>query len=137
LRCNGESEHDLVARFAREHFVALAKERELSPFEKDAYTPVLRYACAQLDRAVIFLIMQRPMTEQSRPQVKISSSRTPGLSMRARGQKTFLPPTLSAFVSPSKKPPKCQVLLLRLLRSPQTLPSTRQRVQEFPKAFNE
>ena len=42
---------DLVARFAREHFVKLALERELSPFEKDTYAPVLRYACAQLDRA--------------------------------------------------------------------------------------
>jgi very-short-patch-repair endonuclease len=42
---------DLVARFAREHFVKLALERDLSPFEKDTYVPVLRYACAQLDRA--------------------------------------------------------------------------------------
>ena len=42
---------DLVARFAREHFVKLASERDLSPFEKDTFTRVLRYACAQLDRA--------------------------------------------------------------------------------------
>lgn len=43
---------DLVARFARAHFVKLASEgRDLSPFEKDTYTPILRYACAQLDRA--------------------------------------------------------------------------------------
>jgi len=42
---------DLVARFAREHFVKLALERDLSPFEKDTYAAVLRYACAQLDRA--------------------------------------------------------------------------------------
>jgi hypothetical protein len=42
---------DLVARFAREHFAKLAPEHDLSPFEKDTYTPVLRYACAQLDRA--------------------------------------------------------------------------------------
>lgn len=42
---------DLVARFAREYFTKFASERDLSPFEKDTYTPVLRYACAQLDRA--------------------------------------------------------------------------------------
>ncbi len=42
---------DLVARFAREHFAKIAVERDLSPFEKDTYAPVLRYACAQLDRA--------------------------------------------------------------------------------------
>lgn len=42
---------DLVARFAREHFTKLAVERELSPFEKETYIPVLRYACAQFDRA--------------------------------------------------------------------------------------
>jgi hypothetical protein len=42
---------DLVARFAREHFVKLPPERELSPFERDTFTPILRYACAQFDRA--------------------------------------------------------------------------------------
>jgi len=41
---------DLVARFAREHFAKLAPERELSPFEKETFTPILRYACAQFDR---------------------------------------------------------------------------------------
>jgi very-short-patch-repair endonuclease/transcription elongation GreA/GreB family factor len=41
---------DLVARFAREHFAKLPPERELSPFEPDTFTPILRYACAQLDR---------------------------------------------------------------------------------------
>lgn len=41
---------DLVARFAREHFAKLPAERELSPFEKDTFTPILRYACAQFDR---------------------------------------------------------------------------------------
>lgn len=42
---------DLVARFAREHFAKLPSECELSPFEKDTFTPILRYACAQFDRA--------------------------------------------------------------------------------------
>jgi len=42
---------DLVARFAREHFAKIAPERELSPFEKETYTPILRYACAQFDKA--------------------------------------------------------------------------------------
>jgi len=42
---------DLVARFAREHFAKLAPERELSPFERETYTPILRYACAQFDKA--------------------------------------------------------------------------------------
>jgi hypothetical protein len=42
---------DLVARFAREHFAKLLLERELSPFEKDTFTPILRYGCAQFDRA--------------------------------------------------------------------------------------
>lgn len=42
---------DLVARFARDHFSKLAPERELSPFEKETYTSILRYACAQFDRA--------------------------------------------------------------------------------------
>ena len=41
---------DLVARFAREHFAKFPAERELSPFEKDTFTPILRYACAQFDR---------------------------------------------------------------------------------------
>ncbi len=41
---------DLVARFAREHFAKFSPERELSPFEKDTFTPILRYACAQFDR---------------------------------------------------------------------------------------
>jgi very-short-patch-repair endonuclease len=42
---------DLVARFAREHFSKLPPERELSPFEKETFTPILRYGCAQFDRA--------------------------------------------------------------------------------------
>ncbi len=42
---------DLVARFAREHFAKLPPERELSPFERETFTPILRYACAQFDRA--------------------------------------------------------------------------------------
>jgi hypothetical protein len=42
---------DLVARFAREHFAKFPPERELSPFEKETFTPILRYACAQFDRA--------------------------------------------------------------------------------------
>jgi len=42
---------DLVVRFAREHFSKLAPERELSPFEKETYTPILRYACARFDKA--------------------------------------------------------------------------------------
>ena len=42
---------DLVARFAREHFAKLPPERELSPFEPETFTPILRYACAQFDRA--------------------------------------------------------------------------------------
>lgn len=42
---------DLVARFAREHFTKLPPERELSPFERETFTPILRYACAQFDRA--------------------------------------------------------------------------------------
>jgi very-short-patch-repair endonuclease len=42
---------DLVARFMRDHFAKLIPEQELSPFSKDTFTPVLRYACAQLDRS--------------------------------------------------------------------------------------
>jgi very-short-patch-repair endonuclease len=42
---------DLVARFAREHFAKLPPERELSPFERETFTPIVRYACAQFDRA--------------------------------------------------------------------------------------
>jgi very-short-patch-repair endonuclease len=42
---------DLVARFTREHFAKLPPEHDLSPFEKETFTPILRYACAQLDRA--------------------------------------------------------------------------------------
>lgn len=42
---------DLVARFTREHFAKLSLERDLSPFERETFTPILRYACAQLDRA--------------------------------------------------------------------------------------
>lgn len=42
---------DLVARFAREHFSKLPPDQELSPFEKETFTPVLRYACAQFDRS--------------------------------------------------------------------------------------
>jgi hypothetical protein len=42
---------DLVARFAREHFAKFPPERELSPFERETFTPILRYACAQFDRA--------------------------------------------------------------------------------------
>lgn len=41
---------DLVAKFAREHFAKLAPDRELSPFERDTFTPILRYSCAQFDR---------------------------------------------------------------------------------------
>jgi very-short-patch-repair endonuclease/transcription elongation GreA/GreB family factor len=41
---------DLVARFAREHFAKFPPDRELSPFEKTTFTPILRYACAQFDR---------------------------------------------------------------------------------------
>ena len=42
---------DLVARFMRDHFAKLSPEQELSPFVRDTFTPVLRYACAQLDRS--------------------------------------------------------------------------------------
>ena len=42
---------DLVARFAREHFAKLPPDQELSPFAKETFTPILRYACAQFDRS--------------------------------------------------------------------------------------
>src|SRR5229473_1651842 len=42
---------DLVARLAREHFAKLSPDQELSPFVKETFTPILRYACAQFDRA--------------------------------------------------------------------------------------
>ncbi|MES2255140.1 MAG: AAA domain-containing protein [Pseudomonadota bacterium] len=42
---------DLVARFAREHFSGSVIEDDFSPFVKDTYTPVLRYACAQFDKS--------------------------------------------------------------------------------------
>ncbi len=41
---------DMVMRFARDHFGNLGPDRELSPFDKDTFAPVLRYACGQLDR---------------------------------------------------------------------------------------
>jgi hypothetical protein len=41
---------DLVARFARDHFARLQLDREFSPFDKDTFAPILRYACAQFDR---------------------------------------------------------------------------------------
>lgn len=41
---------DLVARFAREHFAKMPPERELSPFDRETFAPILRYACAQFDR---------------------------------------------------------------------------------------
>ncbi|MPZ36181.1 MAG: AAA family ATPase [Rhodospirillales bacterium] len=41
---------DMVMRFAREHFAKLGLDRELSPFDKDTFSPVLRYACGHLDR---------------------------------------------------------------------------------------
>ncbi|MGE0278105.1 MAG: AAA domain-containing protein [Nitrospiraceae bacterium] len=42
---------DLVARYFREHFSKLPPDQELSPFDKESFTPILRYACAQFDRA--------------------------------------------------------------------------------------
>lgn len=42
---------DLVARFAREHFAKFPPDQELSPFVKETFTPILRYACAEFDRA--------------------------------------------------------------------------------------
>jgi very-short-patch-repair endonuclease len=42
---------DLVMRFAREHVTKLEPERELSPFQNETFSPILRYACAQLDRS--------------------------------------------------------------------------------------
>lgn len=41
---------DLVMRFARDHFASLGPDRELSPFDKGTFSPILRYACGQLDR---------------------------------------------------------------------------------------
>lgn len=41
---------DLVMRFAKEHLANLGPDRDLSPFEKDTFTPILRYASGQLDR---------------------------------------------------------------------------------------
>ncbi|MGH7068432.1 MAG: AAA domain-containing protein, partial [Acetobacteraceae bacterium] len=40
-----------VARFARKHFAKLPPDQELSPYVKETFTPILRYACAQLDRS--------------------------------------------------------------------------------------
>ena len=42
---------DLVARFAREHFAKFQPDQELSPYVKETFTPILRYACAEFDRA--------------------------------------------------------------------------------------
>ncbi len=42
---------DLVARYFREHFAKLPPEKELSPYDNESFTPILRYACAQFDRA--------------------------------------------------------------------------------------
>lgn len=40
-----------VARFARKHLAKLAPDQELSPHVKETFTPILRYACTQLDRS--------------------------------------------------------------------------------------
>ncbi|MGH7077268.1 MAG: AAA domain-containing protein, partial [Acetobacteraceae bacterium] len=40
-----------VARFARKHFAKLPPDQELSPFVKETFTPILRYAATQLDRS--------------------------------------------------------------------------------------
>ena len=58
---------DLVARFAREHFAKLPPERDLSPFEKDTFTPILRYASAQFDRAGRYYPDQAPSDDRSVP----------------------------------------------------------------------
>ncbi len=42
---------DLVARFARDHFAKLPPDQDLSPFVKETFAPILRYACAEFDRS--------------------------------------------------------------------------------------
>jgi hypothetical protein len=60
---------DLVARFAREHFAKLPPDRDLSPFEKDTFTPILRYASAQFDRAGRYYPDQVPPDDRRVPLV--------------------------------------------------------------------
>ena len=59
---------DLVVRFAREHFAKFPPERELSPFEKDTFTPILRYACAQFDRGGRYHPDQAQLDDRKVPQ---------------------------------------------------------------------
>jgi len=59
---------DLVARFAREHFAKFPPERELSPFEKDTFSPILRYACAQFDRGGRYHPDQAQLDDRKVPQ---------------------------------------------------------------------
>jgi hypothetical protein len=88
---------DLVARFAREHFVKLALERDLSPFEKDTYTPVLRYACAQLDRAGRYLPDHAQIDDRKVPPAGSNLLVTDTWVVYARPRsENFLPQILSA-----------------------------------------
>jgi hypothetical protein len=58
---------DLVARFAREHFAKLPPDQELSPFVKETFTPILRYACAQFDRSGRYHPDQAPPDDRKVP----------------------------------------------------------------------
>jgi very-short-patch-repair endonuclease len=59
---------DMVMRFAREHFAKLGADRELSPFDKETFVPVLRYACGQLDRGGQYRPDSVPADDRSVPE---------------------------------------------------------------------
>jgi hypothetical protein len=112
---------DIVARFAREHFAKLALERDLSPFEKDTYTPVLRYASSQLDRAGRYFPDHSQIDDRKVPPAGQNLVVTDTWVVYARPRsETFLQRILSACGGPSRKPLLCQALPLPLLQSLQT-----------------
>ena len=113
---------DLVARFAREHFVKLALIMGSLPVRKRHIYAGAALCVRATDRAGRYFPDHAEPDDRTVPSAgQISSSQIPGSSMRARGQRTFLQPILSACVRPSSKPPKCQALLLPLLRSLRTI----------------
>ena len=88
---------DRVVAFARRHFAKLPADRDLSPFEKDTFTPILRYGCAQLDKAgATTPTTCRRTIGRCRPRVRISLSRTPGRFMRDHAPTISLRPISNA-----------------------------------------
>jgi very-short-patch-repair endonuclease len=108
---------DLVMKYARDYFETLPSDEEVSPFEKKSYTPILRYACAQLDAAGVYHPDHVAPDDRSVPPVGpyLVITDTWAIYARARSENFFigdLERLHKAVSSAESLPPSAQCLVL-------------------------